>query len=69
MTKAPLDGAGTGTNPTDRGKKGTKRNILTDGIVVDDGSSDRTLKLLRTHEPMRLLPYFRLFKRINSFFL
>ena len=31
MTKAPLGGAGTGANPTDRGKKGTKRSILTDG--------------------------------------
>jgi hypothetical protein len=30
MTKAPLGGAGTGANPTDRGKKGTKRSILTD---------------------------------------
>lgn len=28
MTKAPLGGAGTGANPTDRGKKGTKRSIL-----------------------------------------
>ena len=41
MTKAPLGGAGTGANPTDRGKKGTKRSMLTDGkgiplsIVVD----------------------------------
>jgi len=26
MTKAPLGGAGTGANPTDRGKKGTKRS-------------------------------------------
>lgn len=29
MTKAPLVGDGTGANPTDRGKKGTKRSILT----------------------------------------
>jgi len=41
MTKAPLGGAGTGVNPTDRGKKGTKRSILTDGkgiplsVIVD----------------------------------
>jgi len=41
MTKAPLGGQGTGANPTDRGKKGTKRSVLTDGkgiplsIVVD----------------------------------
>ena len=31
MTKAPLGGARKGANPTDRGKKGTKRNVLTDG--------------------------------------
>lgn len=30
MTKAPLGGETTGPNPTDRGKKGTKRSILTD---------------------------------------
>jgi hypothetical protein len=27
MTKTPLYGAGTGANPTDRGKKGTKKKI------------------------------------------
>jgi len=31
MTKAPLEGAGTGANPTDRGKIGTKRSLLTEG--------------------------------------
>lgn len=31
MTKAPLGGEATGANPTDRGKKGTKRSVLTDG--------------------------------------
>lgn len=31
MTKAPLGGEGTGPNPTDRGKKGTKRSLQTDG--------------------------------------
>lgn len=31
MTKAPLGGAGTGANPTDRGKIGTKRSLLTEG--------------------------------------
>lgn len=30
MTKAPLGGEATGTNPTDRGKRGTKRHLLTD---------------------------------------
>ena len=31
MTKAPFGGAATGANPTDRGKKGTKRSLRTDG--------------------------------------
>ena len=31
MTKAPLGGEGTGRNPTDRGKSGPKRSLLTDG--------------------------------------
>ena len=31
MTKAPFGGAATGANPTDRGKKGTKRSLQTDG--------------------------------------
>lgn len=50
MTKAPLGGAGTGANPTDRGKKGTKRSLLTEakGIplsVAVDGANrhDKTL--------------------------
>jgi transposase len=34
MTKAPLGGAATGPNPTDRAKKGTKRSLLTDGRGV-----------------------------------
>ena len=31
ITKAPLGQEGTGPNPTDRGKKGTKRSLLTEG--------------------------------------
>ena len=31
MTKAPLGGKKMGKNPTDRGKLGTKRSLLTDG--------------------------------------
>ena len=31
MTKAPLGGEATGRNPTDRGKSGTKRHLLTEG--------------------------------------
>jgi putative transposase len=34
MTKAPLGGAATGPNPTDRAKTGTKRSLLTDGRGV-----------------------------------
>src|SRR5580704_8399946 len=30
MTKAPFGHAATGANPTDRGKRGTKRSLLTD---------------------------------------
>jgi len=38
--------AGTGANPTDRGKKGTKRSLLTDGkgiplSVIVDGAIAR----------------------------
>lgn len=31
MTKAPLGGEKTGRNPTDRGKSGVKRSLLTEG--------------------------------------
>ncbi len=31
MSKAPLGSQATGPNPTDRGKKGTKSSLLTDG--------------------------------------
>jgi putative transposase len=37
MTKAPLGGGKTGKNPTDRGKIGTKRSVLTDGQGVPLG--------------------------------
>lgn len=37
MTKAPLGGEATGANPTDRGKKGTKRSLLTEGNGVPIG--------------------------------
>ena len=41
MTKAPLGGDSTGKNPTDRGKHGTKRSLMTEahgipvGLTVD----------------------------------
>jgi transposase len=52
MTKAPLGGAGTGANPTDRGKKGTKRSILVDanGIplsVTVDGANRHDKMLVK----------------------
>ena len=34
MTKAPLGGGKTGPNPTDRGKSGGKRSVLTEGHGV-----------------------------------
>ncbi len=52
MTKAPLGGTGTRANPTDRGKKGTKRSILTGGkgiplSVVVDGANRHDKKLVK----------------------
>ena len=51
MTKAPFAGAATGANPTDRGKQGTKRSLLTDGVgiplaLVVDGANRHDVKLL-----------------------
>lgn len=37
MTKAPLGGEKTGRNPTDRGKLGVKRSLLTDAVGVPIG--------------------------------
>src|SRR4051794_39539973 len=37
MTKAPLGGERTGKNPTDRGKLGTKRSLLTEAAGVPVG--------------------------------
>lgn len=39
MTKAPLGGTNTGPNPTDRGKSGTKRSVLTDGGGIPIGAA------------------------------
>ncbi len=51
MTKAPFAGAATGRNPTDRGKSGTKRSVLTDGAgiplaLVIEGANRHDMKLL-----------------------
>jgi transposase len=52
MGKAPLGGEKTGRNPTDRGKRGVKRSLLTDGCgiplgVVIDGANRNDHKLMR----------------------
>ena len=52
MTKAPLGGKKVGKNPTDRGKSGTKRSILTDGSGVPiglavDGANRNDFKMAR----------------------
>lgn len=51
MTKAPLGGEATGPNPTDRGKRGTKRSVLTEGkgipmAIVVGGANRHDMKLL-----------------------
>ena len=52
MTKAPLGGDATGKNPTDRGKLGTKRSLMTEatGIpvsVIVDGANTHDIRLLQ----------------------
>lgn len=51
MTKAPLGKDATGPNPTDRGKLGVKRSLLTDGAgiplaIIVDGANRHDVKLL-----------------------
>jgi transposase len=51
-TKAPLGGERTGPNPTDRGKRGAKRSLLTAGHGVPigltiDGANRHDMKLVR----------------------
>jgi putative transposase len=52
ITKAPLGGKKTGPNPTDRGKSGVKRSLLTEGHgvpigVVAEGANRHDMKLTR----------------------
>nr|WP_233560155.1 IS5 family transposase [Pseudoroseomonas wenyumeiae] len=52
MGKAPLAGGKTGPNPTDRGKRGVKRSVLTDGRgvplgAVVEGANRNDHKLMR----------------------
>ncbi len=51
MTKAPFGSTATGATPTDRGKQGSKRSLLTDGAgiplaLVVDGANRHDVKLL-----------------------
>lgn len=51
MTKASLGGETTGRNPTDRGKQGVKRSLLTDGrgvplAVAVEGVNRHAMKLV-----------------------
>jgi putative transposase len=52
MTKSPLGGKKTGKTPTDRGKLGVKRSVLTDqhglpiGLAID-GANRHDIKLVR----------------------
>jgi transposase len=53
ITKAPLGGEKTGPNPTDRGKSGVKRSVLTEGhgipIAVEiEGANRHDMKLTRS---------------------
>ena len=53
MTKAPLGGEGTGPNPTDRSKSGTKRSLLTEGRgvplgVAVEGAHRHDMKMVRS---------------------
>jgi len=52
MTKAPFGGDATGANPTDRGKRGTKRSQLSDGrgmplALIIAGANRTDMKLLQ----------------------
>jgi putative transposase len=52
MTQAPLGGEDTGRNPTDRGKQGAKRSLLTEGHGVPiglavEGANRHDMKLVR----------------------
>lgn len=52
MTKAPLGGGKTGSNPTDRGKSGVKCSVLTEGHgvpigVAVDGANRHDMRMLR----------------------
>lgn len=62
QTKAPLAGQATGANPTDRGKKGVKRHLLTQtqglpiGLVVTGANRHDKTQVKEVLETMPLLP-------------
>jgi putative transposase len=62
QTKAPLGGLATGPNPTDRGKSGVKRNLLTDtgglpiGLVVSGANVHDKTQVQAVLESMPLMP-------------
>jgi putative transposase len=62
ITKAPLGGEATGPNPTDRGKKGTKRHLLTEavgipiGLVVTGANRHDKTQVEVVSQSMPLLP-------------
>lgn len=60
QTKAPLGGQATGKNPTDRGKRGTKRSLLVEGkgvpiAIVVSGAQRHALKLLAKTLELKVL--------------
>ena len=62
ITKAPLGGEATGPNPTDRGKSGTKRHLLTEaagmpiGLVVTGANRHDKTQVEAVFESMPLVP-------------
>jgi len=59
MTKAPFGKAATGANPTDRGKSGVKRSLLTDGAeiplaIVIDGANHHDEKCSQANAGRRI---------------
>jgi putative transposase len=74
MIKAPLGGAGIGANPTDRGKKGTKRGILTDGkgislSVTVDGANLHDKKLVKRTLDAIIFERLTLGERIQNIYM
>jgi putative transposase len=56
ITKAPLGGRGTGPNPTDRSKSGTKRSILVEGREWNTSRGRRRWRQSARHEAGRANP-------------